>query len=592
MGIHLPGKSRTSQRSCHRRTLALRSFLILAASALALGIMPLSGSSAAGAPSQPPVTIGDRFGIASSHLMTFDEQTMNRKFQAMDELQAGWVRCTMAWHDVEGASRGNWNLDGCDMAVKKAGEHGVKILGILGGSPLWANESKGFWYAPTDLEAWKTYIRTMATRYRGKVAAWEIWNEENFPFGQQPGVNPAEYVNLLRLASAEIRAADPGATIVMGGMAGIGGDYLWAAFNLGALNYVDAIAYHPYPNLIAEPAQPPEAEYWPKEKLCGWIIDAIRDAIARCTTKPVQVWITEVGWSTLTPGIDYDTQAAYTLRTLITYAHTNIDRVIWYMLRDEPPNVPDKCGLMTYEFDKKTSYYYYATFKKLFGPASGEDLSQASFSCTRPATLEAHCFPLPDGRLILSAWKSDNLADSLALTVNDPSFGTAMLVDPASGSGQPVPGVYRDASGRINVQGLAIGKTPVIIELAKLGVTSINPNQVSQLTSSLDMTVSGSGFGPGTTVRLEKGSTIINTLNLNVASDTQITCTAGFFEAEAGSYDLVVADATGHEARLPGAFTVTPACGAGSGAVVITLGLMLGIISLAGTARLRRFGKA
>jgi GH35 family endo-1,4-beta-xylanase len=217
MSSHFCGKIRHHRRTDSKRKVFLTIFFLVPLLALVLGIMPLAGTGAAAETVQSG-TIADRFGIASSHLATFDAQTMDAEFQAMDEMQAGWVRCTMAWHDVEYRGSGLWNLEGCDMAVAKANQHGVKILGILCGCPAWANGGQEAFYPPTEehLDDWQNYVRTMATRYKGKVAAWEIWNEENIQYWQ-PKPDPVYYTRLLGLASAEIRAADPAAIIVMGG---------------------------------------------------------------------------------------------------------------------------------------------------------------------------------------------------------------------------------------------------------------------------------------------------------------------------------------------------------------------------------------
>ncbi len=589
MGNHPKGKSRNPGGGFRIRNLMLRAFLILAVAALAMGFVPLTLQGEATAESGG-ATIADRFGIADSHLATFDEATMNAEFQAMDELQAGWVRCTMAWHDVEYRGKGLWNLEGCDLAVAKAAQHGVKILGILVGCPAWANGGKEAFYPPDEahLEDWKTYVRTMATTYKGKVAAWEIWNEENIQYWQ-PTPDPIYYTRLLGLASAEIRAEDPGAIIVMGGTAPVDPGYLETTFKNGSLNYVDAIAYHPYPEIIGEAGQPPEAKYWPKEKLSGWILNTVRELVwnySKNRTPPIQVWITEMGYSTA--AVDYQTQAAYMLRCLINYSSTSIDRLIWYMLRDEPPVIPDEAGLMTYGFEKKTAFSYYATFKKVFGPATAEDMSRVSFSCTMPATLEAHCYPLPDGNLIVSAWKSDDKDDTAGLVVNDPAFEKITLINPETGVRTNLP-TSKDAQGRTTIQG-TIGKVPVILEISKvdLKIASVSPNQATSLTVSLNLSITGSGFKPGAGVRLEKGTAVITASNVSVTSEGSITCTAGFFGAEAGVYDVVVNDGAGHEARLPGAFTVAPGCGSGSGAGVLALGVMLGAISLAGSVRRRK----
>ncbi len=540
--------------------------------------------------------VGGRFGIASSHLARFDSQDMEAEFQAMKEIQAGRVRCTFAWHDLEWQGDGVWDFAGADMAVSKARGHGVEILGILGGCPPWANGDREPFCPPLpkNLDKWAEYVRTVSSRYAGRVSAWEIWNEENIQFWQ-PEPDPEYYVELLRIASGEIRKADPQAKVVMGGMAGLGADYLLAAFGAGALNYVDAIAYHPYAETIGETTDPPGALLWPKEKLCRNIVASVRDYIwLSKPPRPIEVWVTEVGWSTsevYPNGVDPETQAAYIMRTMINYASTNLDKCFIYMLRDEPEHIEDRAGLMNYYFMRKPSYYYYKTFQEVFGEATAEDAGAVTFKCSDPSALEAHCFPLPSGDLALAAWKSDNQADILSLTVKDPSFSNASFIDPLTGESRAAPDVSRDSWGRLSMQGVAIGKTPVIMRIGKLSVTSITPHQEAQTAIRLDVTVEGTGFEPGTTFRLERGGTVSAAFNLKPVSDTRITGTVGLFMVEPGVYDLVVTNPSGEEARLAGAFTVISVCGTGGGTAVIALGLMLGLVSLAASFRPRPFSR-
>lgn len=120
-----------------------------------------------------------------------------------------------------------------------------------------------------------------------------------------------------------------------------------------------------------------------------------------------------------------------------------------------------------------------------------------------------------------------------------------------------------------------------------LSVALITPAEGTQQTVQLDITIAGTGFQLGATVRLEKDASIISAVNLNVA-ENQITGAVNLFGAEPGVYDLVVHNADGSEARLEDAFTVVSFCGAGSGTALLMLGLTLGMLSLAGTVRLKR----
>ena len=171
----------------------------------------------------------------------------------------------------------------------------------------------------------------------------------------------------------------------------------------------------------------------------------------------------------------------------------------------------------------------------------------------------------------------------------DPSLADPVLVDPASGAESPTPGVSRDEAGGIILSGLPIGKTPVILRLDKVAVTSVTPNQAYQ--HSFAMTIddlAGSGFQPGAQVRLEMDGKVISAYGVNVVSPAQITCTVGFFGVEPGAYDVVVINPDGSRAKLEDGFRVISLCGARSGTALLATGLMLGLVSAAGTLRLRR----
>jgi hypothetical protein len=587
-------------KTVEARNAILKGFMCLAAVLILAGLLapvfaaagPSSAVDIYAAPGA--ASMGERFGVANIHLGLYDEATMDVEFEAMQMAGAAWVRCDFAWLGVEPV-QGVWYYDAADAIVAKAEAHGIEILGILGSSPPWANGGNEYNYPPTDLAAWREYVSNVVSRYAGRIPAWEIWNEQNIPGFWMPEPDAEAYVELLAAASEEIRAADPSATIVMGGVAGLGSANLNEYLTLGAAEYIDAIAYHPYAETIGVEGQPEEDFLRPKEWLCRELVDFVHGLVALHTEKDLEIWITEVGWTTCDetpPGVDADTQADYLLRTLINYASTDVDRVIWYNFRDTMLNDWDRYGLLDHAFNPRPAYGYYSTFMDVFGPAVATDDTTASFTCSDPSTLEAHCFRLPDGDLAIAAWKADDSADTLNITVDDASLRFPMTVDPLTGTAQPLGGVSRDAQGRVNVAGLAIGKKPVILTLDKVTVSSITPKQVVQHTFAMQITdLAGSGFQPGAAVKLEKDGKIINAYNVNVAAPNKITCTMGFFGVEPGVYDVVVTNPDGSKARLPGAFTVTAFCGMGSGPAVLALGLLLGLISATGTLHRRRSRK-
>ena len=73
-----------------------------------------------------------------------------------------------------------------------------------------------------------------------------------------------------------------------------------------------------------------------------------------------------------------------------------------------------------------------------------------------------------------------------------------------------------------------------------------------------------------------------------VDSSTSISCTFDIADAEGGDWDVVVRNPDGQEGLLEDAVFVNSLCGNGSGTALLMLGLTLGLLSLAGSTRLRK----
>ncbi len=113
-----------------------------------------------------------------------------------------------------------------------------------------------------------------------------------------------------------------------------------------------------------------------------------------------------------------------------------------------------------------------------------------------------------------------------------------------------------------------------------LTLNSVYPDSAIQHTIGLNLTLEGTGFMPGSTVRLEKEGRVIEPLHTWVSSRRKIACTYSLFGVDSGTYDVVVANPDGDDTRLDGSFTVISPCGAGSGTGLLLLGLALGLLSL------------
>lgn len=111
-----------------------------------------------------------------AHLKLKDIPLVYGELAAMDQAGIGWVRFDFDWIFVE-PNQGEWDFDVYDHSVDQAQYCGINILGLIGTSPPWANGGQDWNYPATDMTAWREYVRTLVTRYQGKVSAWEVCNE-------------------------------------------------------------------------------------------------------------------------------------------------------------------------------------------------------------------------------------------------------------------------------------------------------------------------------------------------------------------------------------------------------------------------------
>ena len=87
------------------------------------------------------------------------------------------------WPEIETA-RGVYDWTKLDKDVAQAETHHTQFLFTLGGTPRWATSAPettrsyvGFTVVPDSIQDWKDFLRAVATRYKGLIGAYEVWNE-------------------------------------------------------------------------------------------------------------------------------------------------------------------------------------------------------------------------------------------------------------------------------------------------------------------------------------------------------------------------------------------------------------------------------
>ncbi|OFJ52384.1 hypothetical protein BEL07_17770 [Mycolicibacterium grossiae] len=195
-------------------------------------------------------------GVADPMLGFLSDADMNRQLDLMQSIGVSTLRIDVPWVAVQPNRFGGYDWSKTDRVINAAAARGIAVLGILGQPPQWAAApgTPALSGQPASASAFATYARAVATRYRGKISAYEIWNEPNLVSFYKPAPDPVAYTALLRAAYPAIKAADRNA-IVVGGVLAAAVDtnvsmdpvtFVQRMYAAGAKPYFDAISYHPY----------------------------------------------------------------------------------------------------------------------------------------------------------------------------------------------------------------------------------------------------------------------------------------------------------------------------------------------------------
>ncbi len=246
-----------------------------------------------------------------------------------DVKQAGfnWMTEQIEWDAVE-LGPGDYDWSQLDPIVNDGNAAGLNIMLSFEHAPLfYRTPTSGL--MPGDPTTYGAFLGAVASRYAGKVQAYELWNEENLDREAGTGnVDPTTYLPLLEAGYTAIKASDPNAKVLLGApsptTSNIPGsviDDLTYLTNLYAINngevkgYFDVLSAHP-----SGFSNPPDCT--PDTPFCSlsgaWNTDdsffaftrssQYHDIMVQNGDDAKQIWFTEFGYCsnpTPPPGYEY-----------------------------------------------------------------------------------------------------------------------------------------------------------------------------------------------------------------------------------------------------------------------------------------------
>jgi len=333
--------------------------------------------------------------------VVFQAEPTEIQFQQLKRGGVDSMRLPVDWGAVQ-PQPGTFNWGGVDQVVKRATAAGIDVLPFLTGAPNWAvpqakvpgstlRAPSHLPAAGTSATAWSNFLKAAVARYGPNgtlwsenpqlpahpIRNWQIWNEPNFKyFVTHP--NPAEYGKLVTLSSAVIRAADPGAKIILGGLfarpieatfkkkppqAYFAKDFLQQMYakTPGIKSKFQGVALHPYTGSY---------------KTVGPRVEEVRQVLQANHDGNKGLWITELGWSSSNPvpgqsntfnkgpsGQVTQLKGAFSLLER-NQAKWRIQRLYWFSVDDQKGscNFCDGSGLFAEGFIPKQSWFAYVKY--------------------------------------------------------------------------------------------------------------------------------------------------------------------------------------------------------------------------------------
>ncbi|HEY0784726.1 MAG TPA: endo-1,4-beta-xylanase [Acidobacteriaceae bacterium] len=231
--------------------------------------------------------------------------------------------CGVTWAAVEPV-QGSFRWATLDAEVAAAQAAGAEVTLTLGMTPTWASSQPtspstygaGATAMPAQMADWDAYVRAVATRYQGRIQAYEVWNAPSDPlyWSGAPAQVGTDMATLSAHVAAVVRAVDSQATIVSPALKA---SDLQQFLSAGGSSSVDAVGV-----AVSLAGQAPE--------VVPAGVGAIRSVLEGTSAETKPLWNDQPSWTLGRAGPSAADQAGYVARALVLNAAYGVSRVAWY----------------------------------------------------------------------------------------------------------------------------------------------------------------------------------------------------------------------------------------------------------------------
>ncbi len=250
-----------------------------------------------------PARSGPAIGVSFPALLGESAATQAAALANLKSIGITSIRLGADWAYISYAGVGTYDWSQLDQEVASVRAAGMSMDMVIMGTPSWAavaGESGSDVAQPASPAQFGQFAAAVAQRYAPQgVQDFEIWNEPNDTVFWQPAPNPAAYVQVLQASYTDIKAVDPSALVITGGLAPEATQdgninevtFLQDMYADGAKGYFDALGDHPY----SYPALPDTYEIWSGWSQMDSTPTSLESVLAANGDAAKPIWITEVG---------------------------------------------------------------------------------------------------------------------------------------------------------------------------------------------------------------------------------------------------------------------------------------------------------